>query len=322
MRFVCPGCKRALAQYSDRYECPACHRRYPIICAIPDFRLQPDAYIGIEEDRKKGELLAIAAGTRTFEELLRFYYSITPEDPPDLAENWIAHALASVEIAASTFAAYGFPSGHLLDLGCSTGAMLIAASQYCESLTGVDVAFRWLVAGACRLRELGVTASLVCANAEYLPFPDSVFDAATAIDLMEHVARPQLTVQEAFRVTRGGARLLCVTNNRYAPLPDPQVRIWGVGLLPRHWQARYVAFRRQDLHRYCVAMRSAREMKRFCRKAGYASVATMPAILHAPHLCGRWISRLILLHNSAAQWPVIRSLLKWVGPKLAVLAEH
>ncbi len=38
---------------------------------------------------------------------------------------------------------------------------------------------------------------------------------------------------------RGGSRspdpdrLYFITNNRYAPLPDPQVRIWGVGLLPR-----------------------------------------------------------------------------------------
>jgi ubiquinone/menaquinone biosynthesis C-methylase UbiE/uncharacterized protein YbaR (Trm112 family) len=322
MRFVCPACKGSLEQHPDSYRCAACARRYPIVCAIPDFRLVPDPYIGMEEDRKKGEMLSRAAETRTFEELIRFYYSVTPEDPPDLAEHWIAHALAELEIGTFTFDAYELAGGRFLDLGCSTGAMLAAASHRCESVTGVDVAFRWLVAGACRLRELGVSATLVCANAEYLPFPGASFDRVTAVDLLEHVSQPQLAVNEAYRVSKPGAASLFLTNNRYAPLPDPQVRMWGVGLLPRRWQGPYVAFRRSDLHRYRVAMRSAWEMKRLCRRAGYDSLTVEAAILHAPHLPGKRLQRLLVFYNLTRRWPLIRALLKWVGPKLAVVAVH
>ena len=127
MRFVCPACKGELTLVSDSYECPACSRSFPIVCGIPDFRLTPDPYIGIEEDRAKGTMLQAAAQSRTFEELLRFYYAITPEDPPDLAKHWIARALADVEIAKFTIDAYGLQGNRLLDLGCSTGAMLAAA---------------------------------------------------------------------------------------------------------------------------------------------------------------------------------------------------
>lgn len=320
MRFVCPACKGELTLVSDSYGCPACSRSFPMVCGIPDFRLTPDPYIGIEEDRAKGTMLQEAAQSRTFEELLRFYYAITPEDPPDLAKHWIERALADVEIAKFTIDAYGLQGNRLLDLGCSTGAMLAAARNRGASVTGVDVAFRWLVIGAQRLRELGVEAVLVCANAEHLPFPDSAFDITTAIDLLEHLPEALHAVTEARRVTQPGSRSLYLTNNRYAPLPDPQVRIWGVGLLPRRWQAPYVAWKRGDLHRYHVRMLSARETTRLCSRAGYRSVSTSPAVLYAPHLRGRSLQRLLKIYNAARGRPLIRALLRLVGPKLVTTA--
>ena len=74
-------------------------------------------------------MLIEAGKDRTFEQLLRYYYSITKEDPPDLAVNWIAHALAEVSIAEFVLRQARLPAvaGPLLDLGCSTGALLIAA---------------------------------------------------------------------------------------------------------------------------------------------------------------------------------------------------
>lgn len=322
MRFVCPACKGELAEGADSYQCGPCSRTYPVICHIPDFRLAADPYIGIEADRKKGEMLHAAAQTRTFDELLRYYYAITPEDPPDLAKHWIAHALAEVDIANFNIGKYQLSGNHLLDVGCSTGAMLVAAAGHCQSLTGVDVAFRWLVVGAARLRECNISAQLVCAGAEHLPFPDSAFDLITATDVLEHVTEPQLAVAEARRVTRTGATSLFITNNRYAPLPDPQVRLWGVGLLPRRIQAHYVAFRRRDLHIYKVAMRSAREMDRLCRQAGYKMAVTAPAALYAPYLQGSGIQTLIAVFNRVRTWPLVKGLLRLVGPKLATRAER
>lgn len=288
-----------------------------MICGIPDFRLLPDPYIGIAEDRAKGERLASAGESRSFEQLVRYYYEITPEDPSDLAKHWIARTLAEVAIARFTLATYHLSGERLLDLGCSTGAMLAAAEHRFAAVTGVDVAFRWLVIGAHRLRELGVEATLVCANAEFLPFAAGSFDAVTAVDLLEHVADAQKSVNETRRVAQTA---VFVTNNRYAPLPDPQVRIWGVGLLPRAWQARYVASRRGDLHPYRVSMRSARELGSLCDNAGFREIVTAPARLYAPHLHGGLLRLALGVYNAVRTWPGIRGFLKLAGPKLVTKA--
>jgi len=321
MMFVCPQCKGELEQPGESYRCLLCGRIYPIICGIPDFRLAPDPYIGLAADREKGRLLAEAGLQRSFADLVRFYYSITPEDPADLAKHWIARTLAEVEIARFTFETYGVSGGQFLDLGCSTGAMLIAAARSCAVLVGVDVAFRWLIMGQARLRELGVPANLICANAEYLPFRADSFDAVTAVDLLEHVPRAEAVVQEAFRVSRPGARNVFRTNNRFAPIPEPHVHLWGIGMLPRAWQPRYVSRRRKDLHPYQIQLRSVRELERICRNAGYRSVVVSSAVMHAPQIKSPIVQQAIRVYNAVGTWPVISELLKLAGPVLVSVAE-
>ena len=281
MTFVCPACKGPLL---GEYECRACGCDYPVIHGIPDFRLFPDPYIGIPQDRAKAAHLFEAAQTRSFRQMLDYYYSITAEDPGDLAKVWTAHALAETDIAAFLLRKAGIERGRaLLDIGCSTGGLLIAAKRGFEIVAGVDVALRWLAIGALRLREAGVAAQLVCANAEALPFPVESFDTITSIDTVEHLRDAAAGMREAHRVATDPATILCATNNRYATLPDPQVHLWGVGWLPRAWQPGYVAWRRKDLHRYHIRMRSAREMDQLLRDAGFSMRGTEAAPLIAPH---------------------------------------
>jgi ubiquinone/menaquinone biosynthesis C-methylase UbiE/uncharacterized protein YbaR (Trm112 family) len=322
--FVCPSCKGPLVSLPSGFFCAACERAYPIVCGIPDFRLAPDPYIGMAEDRAKGELLFEAGKHRSFEELLRYYYSITKEDPPDLAIHWAAHAMAEVSIADFILSEARFPSvpGALLDLGCSTGGLLIAARDRAGALVGVDVAFRWLAIGRIRLREAGVEATLVCANAEALPFRSATFAAVTATDLIEHLQDAPQAVAESFRVVIPGAKSLWTTNNRYAPLPDPHVRLWGIGYLPRRWQAAYVARRRTDLHRYRISMRSRRELDRTFRAAGFQRVRSEAAPLFAPHRPNGPLQRLLRVYNRIRGVPLIGALSRLVGPRLWTLADR
>ncbi len=316
MDFVCPQCKRALASSTDSFRCVSCQRTYPVICEIPDFRLWPGPYIGIDEDRAKGIYLWDAARTRSFEELLRHYYDITAEDPDDLAIHWIAHALAEVEIAGFVLRESGLSEipGRLLDIGCSTGGMLIAAKG--GQGVGVDVAFRWLVVGKARLRDAGISAMLVCANAEALPFPDRSFDLATAQDVIEHVRDSVAAASECRRVSRPGAPALWTTNNRLAPLPEPHVHLWGVGYLPRRWQAGYVAFRRRDLHRYTIRLHSANDLRALFRAAGYAAPIIAVAPLFAPHRKERSLRTLLEFYNGLRSTPFAGAVLRSIGPRL------
>jgi SAM-dependent methyltransferase len=305
MRFVCPQCRGEL---QGEYHCPRCGRTYPVICGIPDFRLFADPYIGIEEDRTKGSALHEATRGMSFEQAVRHYYAITPEDPADLAEVWTARALAEVEIAMSNPLVR---TSRLLDAGCSTGALLIANGGG----TGVDIAFRWLILGALRLREAGVTAQLVCANAEHLPFADDAFDAVNCADSLEHFRDASMALSEFRRLA---PRLHLTTNNRFSLLAEPHVQLWGVGWLPRHRQAAYVAARRKDLHPYRITLRSARELQALILKAGYSQVMIDAARIEAPHRRGAVLD----LYNRLAATPFLNECLQAVGPKLKVEARR
>lgn len=308
MTFVCPACKGPL---EAAYECRRCGRSFPVIHGIPDFRLFPDPYIGLEEDRAKAARLFDAAQRLDFRQMLDYYYSITEEDPGDLAKLWTAHAVAEPEIAAFLLREAGIADGRAwLDIGCSTGGLLIAAKGRAPLLAGVDVALRWLIVGAIRLRETGIHAHLVCANAEALPFPGDSFDRITCIDTIEHLRDARAALRESYRVAAPDGTLLCATNNRFAPLPDPQVHLWGVGWLPRKWQADYVRWRRKDLHRYRIEMRSARNVNRLLRQAGFSTRGTEAAPLIAPHRPS--FRPAIQIYNRIRRLP----LMKIIGPRL------
>lgn len=321
--FVCPACRGELETPPSAYACRACGRLYPVVCGIPDFRLAPDPYIGIEEDRRKAERLFEEGSGRTFEQLLRHYYAVTPEDPGDLAERWIARARAEVEIASGLVAGarWSGPVGaRLLDIGCSTGAMLVALANRHADRTGVDVALRWLAVGRIRLREAGVAATLVCANAESLPFPDRSFGAVTCVDTLEHLRDPLASMREAHRVSSPGAPLLCTANNRLAPVPEPNIHLWGVGYLPRRRQAAYVRWRRKDLHPYGIRLLTPGELREIAVSAGYRNAVVDPAPIVAPHAAPA-VRRLLKIYSRVRTMPVMASLLKVLGPRLLLTAS-
>jgi ubiquinone/menaquinone biosynthesis C-methylase UbiE/uncharacterized protein YbaR (Trm112 family) len=321
--FVCPACHGPLEASAAAYLCRPCDKRYPIVCGIPDFRLAPDPYIGILEDRRKAERLIEESADRTFEQLLHHYYAVTPEDPPDLAERWTARALAEVDIASGLVAAtrWSAPAGRrLLDVGCSTGALLVALADRHPDGTGVDVALRWLAIGRVRLREARVEATLVCANAEHLPFPDGSFGLVACVDTLEHLSDAAAGMREAHRVSSMGAPLLCTANNRLTPLPEPNIHLWGVGYLPRRWQARYVRWRRKDLHPYRIRLLTAGELERCARGAGYDKVTVDAAPIVAPH--ARPAMRPALgLYERLRTKPIMASLLRALGPRLLLTAR-
>ncbi len=120
-------------------------------------------------------------------------------------------------------------------IGCGTAGMSIAGSSQYEEVIGVDVALRWLVMGQQRVREEGVNVSLLCANAESLPFRSGTFDAVAADAVVEHVSNPAAMRDETLRVMNQTGAFLFTTNNRFSLLREPYLRLWGFGLVPRRW---------------------------------------------------------------------------------------
>ena len=233
---ACPACRGSLERMDAGYRCNDCARVFPIRYGIPDFRLLPDPYISVEAEI--GKIEGFVAPGRTFAEMVRAYYVLTPESPPSLHSRYMAAMDAAIARGAGILSKLQdrFPDAGralLLDLGCGTGGMSIAGSGMYSTVVGVDVALRWLVMGQQRLREAGVPAPLICANAESLPFRAGVFDAVAADSVIEHVRDSALMRDEAIRVLHPRGAWFFVTNNRYSALPEPHVRILGFGLLPR-----------------------------------------------------------------------------------------
>lgn len=319
--FVCPLCKGPVELLSSAYHCSPCGREYPIICGIPDFRILPDRYISLEDDRRKGELLFAETERRSFAEMLDFYYSITPEVPRRLARKFTAHALAETAIADQVLDEIGtWPApGSLLDAGCSTGGLIVAAARRLSqvgqaAVIGLDVAFRWLVVGTARLREAGVHTPLVCGNAEYLPFPPDSFAAVTCTDVVEHLVDPAPAFSECRRVAAPGGVIYVSTNNRYSLTPEPHTNVWGVGFAPRSMQTDYVRFVSGREYRN-ITLRSACELDRWARATGLVGCRSRPAPIVGASL-GSGFGRVAAFYNQIRRMPLASGLLRSIGPRL------
>ncbi len=98
----------------------------------------------------------------------------------------------------------------LLDLGCGTGATLIAVGCWTRAV-GADTSPLALI--ACKRRGLG--GRVVRCDLVAPPFRDESFDVVMLLDVLEHMADDHEVLQEACRLLRGGG-LLIVTVPAYS----------------------------------------------------------------------------------------------------------
>lgn len=326
----CPACRGDLAGALDgdgELRCLACDRRYPVIAGIPDLRVRPDPYITPEQDREKGRRLAARAADLSFEELVRYYYSITPAVPPAHAAAYIRGLFAAEDRAAAALQQWEAGAGdgpgaiELLDVGCGTAPLLVASAARYRPVAGVDVAFRWLVIGRKRLTERGLDVPLICACAEALPFRGPVADVVTLDSALEHFADQDAALTECRRTMRPGGRLFVATPNRCSPGPDPHVGLWGGSLLPERvvaaWARRVggVPPRRHLLHRRSLGRALLRagftDVRVFLPRFTRAQVDALPALRRA----------LARLYDRLVRLPPTRFLLLRIGPVLYATAR-
>ncbi len=102
-------------------------------------------------------------------------------------------------------------AGRILDLGCGTGwKAAYFQREPSNSVIAVDRDARLLEFGR---KTFGVE-SLVEGDACALAFPSATFDWVLAVEVIEHLARPDLLLREVHRVLRPGGKLLLTTPNR------------------------------------------------------------------------------------------------------------
>ncbi len=318
----CPRCHGPLREAGDEIVCDSGGHRYPVVLGIPDLRVEPDVWLDLASDRRKAVELEERAQGEDFAATVRHYWALTPDTPRDLAEHYVRHALEaeerSTEWLQTLDAAPSERVGPWLDLGCGTADLAAAATW---PVVGCDVALRWLVVARKRLQQAGRPPLLVCGNAERLPFPAGTFERVVALGLIEHVVEAGAVLAEARRVLRPGGDLRARTVNRYSLIPEPHVRVWAVGFVPRRRADGYVRWwsgRRYQHHRPL----SPRELGRLARRSGFtaARVTAARALAHDRARLGPRLRWLAGPYNVLARLPVAGALLRWAAPALEMRA--
>ena len=323
--FVCPRCKGALAAEASSYRCCHCGSKYPVLFGIPDFRIRSDRYLSLEEERDKARRLFEFGEQASFKELVRYYYSITFDLPDNMARRYQASILAGTERAKSILQELR-PRGDsdpLVDIGCGTGGLLLAAQGRFSDIYGVDIALRWLVIAQKRLRENNATATLVCADAEAIPFPRQSFVNAVAVDLLEHVYDVDNTIREIAEILEPDGVLWLSAVNRYCVGPHPLTGVWATGYLPagtRSWMLKKL--KGIDLLRF-ANMVSAGEICRKLQRRGFVALQASPKHVEGidAHAYSTLERVLIALYRSALRVPLFRRILLWIGPAFEIVCR-
>lgn len=322
---VCPRCKGALVANPTSYRCGPCAISYPILFGIPDFRLRPDRYLSLEEERAKAGRLYEFGKNASLAELVQFYYSITYDLPQSLVLRYQAAILAAPERAQHILRDLTpKPNADILvDLGCGTGGLLVSAQGCYQAIYGVDIALRWLVICQHRLRDRNAAATLVCADVEALPFPDEGFTQAVAADLVEHVYDIDHAAREIRRTLKSGGLLWLSASNRFCPGPHPLTGVWATGFLPKRPRAWLLTkLKGIDLLRYANLVSPGSLIRRL-RQQGFDVLHAKPKDVHESVATGYAPAerRLIALYRLALRLPLMRSILLWIGPAFEVICR-
>jgi len=104
------------------------------------------------------------------------------------------------------------PGERILELGCGIGSVVAELSRRGLDVTGTDISREAVAYG---LKKYG-NIRLEVQAAEALPYQDGSFDVVLSFDLLEHIARVDLHLDEVARVLRPGGYYLFQTPNKYS----------------------------------------------------------------------------------------------------------
>jgi ubiquinone/menaquinone biosynthesis C-methylase UbiE len=317
-QFVCPECGSRVEEWEGGYNCASCTRFYPILFGIPDFRVRGDLYLSLEDERAKAARLHEFAAKHDFRDLVAYYYSITNDVPDRLAAvfaGYLVNAPLRARPAVEALRSAG-AGDKLFDLGCGSGGALVAAADVFQDRTGVDIALRWLVIARKRLEEAGVSASLVCADAEALPFRKGAFTHVLAADLLESTRSPTAAVNAAATVLEDGGHMYLTSSNSRWIGPHPATGVWAAGLLPA--RVRSALLRRRhgvDILR-AVSFVSPGSVRQMGETVGLHQIDAGPLAPEPRRLKHRsaLFKAFARAYSALAKTPVFRSLLCAAGP--------
>jgi ubiquinone/menaquinone biosynthesis C-methylase UbiE/uncharacterized protein YbaR (Trm112 family) len=278
--YECPACHGAIKeQDASRLVCEGCAVTYPVYRGVPDFRYCRRGFTRTETEEERLGVILEAFDQVGFEELLRLRYSFSRGKMPE--HLWAAHFQHELKYREKgesrrfridrVLAQQGkrlVMNRAFLDIGCGSGTSLPWMMQGFEHGVGVDISLVDLLVGKKFYEDHGIDhIGLVCAFAEQLPFRDEAFDLINATDVIEHIIDGQEAfLSQAYRVLKAGGLGYLNSPNRYNLFgPEPHVRVWFVGFVPRRYMDAYVQAVR-GVRYMSVRLLSYRELSKLLTK--------------------------------------------------------
>lgn len=92
------------------------------------------------------------------------------------------------------------------DVGCGTGIVTHALSQYCHKVYGIDISEDMLKKAENNSNTKNIFYGV--SNAEKIDFPDNRFEVVTARMVFHHIVNPIVAANECFRVLKPGYKFV------------------------------------------------------------------------------------------------------------------
>ncbi len=218
--------------------------------------------------------------------------------------------------------------GDVLDVGCGAGDVAIVLSDRARRVWAVDVSLVNARTTAQNAARAGVSVNAVQAGVHSLPFPDGWFDAVVIADVIEHVDDVPAALSEIHRVTRPGARVVCVTPLRRT-LGAWRVVDWMARFIARPWRPAPLRFSSDRVRERFLDKPELRAMlvgagfrvDRYARVCFYPAPETSGALgsvmrrvwdRRGPERFGRLADGLIRIFDMIARLEVLNQKQLWV----------
>ncbi len=139
----------------------------------------------------------------------------------------------------------------ILDIGCGAGILANALAQDGHRVFGIDLSEASL--NLAKENDLTASVDYRLADACALPFEDGLFDAVSAMDVLEHVETPERLIREAARVLKPGGIFFFHTFNRnfLTYLIVIKGVEWFVRNTPKQMHVYPLFIKPSELTRYC-----------------------------------------------------------------------